>query len=229
MSDKSKPSRPQVIRSVSVKGYGRTRLTLQSVCGGDGSRYIRAVWEYKGDDGLWYTKPTPPEFTPRVWTDAIATAATKGMLSSADYKDLLVRLTRGIEATKTPTPKAYVGITGRLHIVCPETAVETGPVNEVLVYEALSSTARDVTVRQSHQKPESLIHLDYTVVEDLHYTEAMSRLPEELRAVAISTSLEDAVLLNTRASFLAIFGDPQLGAAGFGSEDFTVEFDMSVL
>lgn len=229
MSDTSKSPRPQVIRSISVKGYGRTRLTLQSVCGGDGARYLRAVWEYKGDDDLWYTKPTPPEFSTKVWADAIATAATKGMLSSADYKDLLVRLTRGLDATKTPTPKAYVGLTGKLHIICPEKVLETHPVNEVLVYEALSATARDVTVRQSYQKAEHLIHLDYTVVEDLHYTEAMSRLPEELRAIAIETSLEEAVLLNTKASFMAIFGDPQLEAAGFGSAGFTVEFDMSVL
>lgn len=228
--DVGRPSR-QVIRSVSVNGYGKTRLVLQSVCGSDGRRYIRAVWEYRGEDGHWHTKRTPPEFSPAVWSDAIAKAATNGMLSSSDYKDLLVRLTRGLDASKSPTPKAFVRFTGLLQISFDSSTLVAHPVDEVLVYEKLSAPARDVTVTQSQQKATETTHLVYEVVEDIHYMEALSRLSEQLREVASKTSLEEAVAVDPRTAFEGIFGDAHLVEAGFVSDAdlFDVEYSIAVL
>ena len=232
MSDKSgKAATRQIIRSVSVNGYGKTRLVLQSVCGGDGRRYIRSVWEYRGDDGNWHTKKSPPEFSPAVWADAIAKAATNGMLSSNDYKDLLVRLTRGLDASKSPTPKAFVRFTGLLQISFDGKLLADHAVDEVQVYECLSAPAREVTVTQSQQREPKTTHLTYEVVEDIHYMEALSRLNEQLRDVASKTSLEEAISMDPQAAFEGIFGDARLTEAGFLPDGggFDVEYRLSVL
>jgi hypothetical protein len=231
MTSEKQPNtpQPQVIRSVSVKGYGRTRLTLQSVCGVNGERFLRAVWQYQGDDGQWYTKKTPPEFSPKVWTDALATAATSGMLSSGDYKELLVRLTRGLDGSKSPTPKAYVRFTGKLQVSFSPKVLSTCKVDEVLVYESLTASAREVTVTQSHQKKTDTTFLVYEVIEDIHYTDALSRLPKELRDAAGRQSLEEAVAQDPRGAFLGIFGDPRLASAGFDEDKFALDFALTVL
>lgn len=228
MTSEKRPS-PQVIRSISVNAYGKTRLTLQSVCGGDGSRYLRAVYEHRGDDGVWRAKDRAPEFSPKVWTDAYATAATAGMLSSGDYKELLVRLARGLDGSKSPTPKAYVRFTGKLEVSFEPSVLADRKVDEVAVYEALSASAREVTVTQTHQKKTTTTFLTFEVVEDIHYTDALSRLPKELRDVAGRRSLEEAVATDPRAAFVGIFGSPRLDASGFTEDVFKIEFGVTVL
>lgn len=221
-------ARPQVIKSVHSRGYGRTRLVLQSVCGRDGRRYLRASWEYCGEDGAWYEKASAPEFNPSVWADVMAKAARAGMLSSVDYKTLLVRLAQGIDSSKSPTPKAFVRFTGVLSLLIPENAVLAGSINEIHVYDALNAPARDVTVTQMYDKISHVYTLDYFVQEDIHYMEALSNLPENLREIAGRTSLEEAISTDVRAAFLGLFGDPQLEQAGL-SVATDVDYSLSVL
>lgn len=218
----------QVIRSVSSRGYGRTRLVLQSVCGKDGRRYLRASWEYCGEDDIWHQKNTAPEFNTSVWADVIAKAARAGMLSSVDYKTLLVRLAQGIDSSKSPTPKAFVRFTGALSLQVPYRVVVAGGVNEVQVYDALNSSTRDVTVTQTFDKALDLYTLEYVVEEDIHYMEALSKLPESLRDLAGKSSLEEAISTDVQAAFLGIFGNPHLDEAGFSSVE-NVDYSLAVL
>lgn len=217
-------STPHVIRSVSARGYGRTQLVLQSVCAPDGRRYLRAVWQEMGKDKEWRTRLTPPEFNATVWADVIAKAAQSGMLSSKDYKSLLVRLAQGLDSSKSPTPKAYIAFTGILTLEFPESIIDEQAIDEIMVYEALNSPSRDVTVTQSQQK-DGRIRLDYVVQEDVHFMEALSRLPDEIREVARKSSLEEAVVADIPTAFVALFGDPLLEDAGFTGP---VEADYSL-
>lgn len=219
---------PQIIKSVHSRGYGRTRLCLQSVCGKDGRRYLRASWEFCGDDGVWYQKNSAPEFNPSVWTDVMAKAARAGMLSSVDYKTLLVRLAQGIDSSKSPTPKAFVRFTGVLSVQVPKSAVVDGSINEIHVYDALNTPVRDVTVTQTYDKISNEYTLDYMVQEDIHYMEALSRLPDDLREVSRQTSLEEAVSKDVKAAFLGLFGNPQLEEAGLSASS-SVDYSLFLL
>lgn len=228
MTDEHKTSAPQVISSVHSRGYGRTRLVLQSVCGANGRRYLRAVWEYQGDDKNWHTKDTAPEFNATVWSDVIAKAAQAGMLSSKDYKGLLVRLAQGLDSSKSPTPKAFVRFTGILTLEFPRALVEDKPVDEVAVYEALNGPSRNLTVTQAQDPEDGTYRLDYVVEEDIHYMEALARLPEAMRELASKTSLEEAIAENIEMAFCGIFGEPGLEAAGFDKRT-EADFSLTVL
>ena len=223
------PVSRQVIRSVeSSSGEGETRLVLQSVCGSTGLRYIRALWEYKGNDGEWYQKDTAPEFNASVWTNAITKAAVSGMLSSEDYKNMLVRLAKGLDASKSPTQRAFVRFTGSLSLEFDIEAHGVSSIDEVMVYESLSKPPRDLTVTQSRRSGK--YRLVYEVTEEIHYTEAISRLPADVRKGASNVSLEVAVGEAVEESFLSLFGDPGLPAAGFsGIDGLAVDYKLSVL
>ena len=151
------------------------------------------------------------------------------MLSSGDYKELLVRLARGLDGSKSPTPKAYVRFTGSLEVSFDPAILAEHRVDEVMVYEALAASAREVTVTQTHQKKTGTTFLAYEVIEDVHYTDALSRLPKEMRDAAGRGSLEEAVAEDPAGAFRGIFGSPRLDAAGFTEEHFKVQFGVTVL
>lgn len=218
----------QVIRSVHSRGYGRSRLVLQSVCGKDGRRYLRAAWEYLGDDDVWRQKNAAPEFNASVWADVIAKAARAGMLSSTDYKTLLVRLAQGLDSSKSPTPKAFVRFTGSMILQVPTSVVAEGFINEIAVYDALNAPSRDVTVTQNLDSTTDTYTLEYVVEEDIHYMEALSRLPNEVRDLAVRSSLEEAISSSVPISFLGLFGDPGIASAGFGA-GVEVDYSLAVL
>ena len=220
----------QVIRSVSSRGYQRSRLVFQSICGSNGRRYLRAVHQYQGEDGVWHSKSTPPEFNAAVWTDIIAQAAASGMLSSVDYKTLLVRLAQGLDSSRNPTPKAFVRFTGHLELQFSESFLTSTKIDEVSIYESLAAVARDLTVTQAYEKKAGEYKLTYEVVEDIHYMEALSRLPDALREQAARSSMEEAVQSDPQLAFVSLFGEPGLASAGFADDSmFSTEYRLTVL
>lgn len=223
------PERTGVIGSVSSAPVGRSRLTLQSICRSDGIRALRPVWEYEAEPGQWRLASGPPEFQPRYWVDVISKAAAAGLLGSQAYKDLVVNLAKGLDSSKTPSPKAFLRVTGHMNITFgPELLERDGVrINEIRIYHALERDSREVSA--THSSAEGQHGLRYRVVEEMHYDQVISRLGD-LGPATLKDSLSSVFSEQPRECFELVFGDPGLLVAGF--EDpatYQAEFEVTVI
>jgi len=196
----------QIISQVTSSSVGINRLVLQSVCRANGVRAIRPVWEQK-IDGKWVAQRGMPEFTARFWVEAISKAAKSGMLGSQNYKDLVVSLAQGLSSEKPTSPKAYINIVGSLILVYP---IEmSSSVDEFHLLDKLSVNGREVTCR-ANEAGEGSWSIEFQVSENLHFTEALSKLPEELRELVKTTNFEQVCIDHPETSFTSFFGEIDL-------------------